>query len=287
MGSNPVGKEVYLCAERALFHCIQKQDESNDSYLARADILWTELISKQIKLEELQSYIVLRGSGLAAEDKKRVVVESNLSGDSALTMFKVSQAIRMPGAGFFHDVTGQRRGKTKVYDPETPMITEDDGLMAESTESVYNEVEDTMSEGDVLETLIAEGDEDAIYIADFESAAGDVLQADPELASCYNTYLDARRKLAEKARRRGFWPSTGGNKSKGKGRGFQSGKGKGNRFSGKGGKKSLQYRIMTSTCRRCGQTGHWKAECPMNQSSGPPSSASANTTTAFSEGPSS
>lgn len=285
-GQIPLEKK-YQCAERALFHCIQKQDESNDSYLARADILWTELISKQIKLEELQSYIVLRGSGLAAEDKKRVVVESNLSGDSALTMPKVSQAIRMLGAGFFHDVTGQRRGKTKVYDPETAMIAEDDGLMAESSESVYNAVEDTMSEGDVLETLIAEGDEDAIYIADFESAAGDVLQSDTELASCYNTYLDARRKLAEKARHRGFWPSTGGNKSKGKGRGFQSGKGKGIRFSGKGGKKSLQYRIMNSTCRRCGQTGHWKAECPMNQSSGPPSSASANTTTAFSEGPSS
>lgn len=285
-GQIPLEKK-YQCAERALFHCIQKQDESNDSFLARADILWTELISKQIKLEELQSYIVLRGSGLSAEDKKRVVVESNLSGDSALTMPKVSQAIRMLGAGFFHDVTGQRRGKTKVYDPETAMITEDDGLMAESSESVYNAVEDTMSEGDVLETLIAEGDEDAIYIADFESAAGDVLQSDTELASCYNTYLDARRKLAEKARHRGFWPSTGGNKSKGKGRGFQSGKGKGIRFSGKGGKKSLQYRIMNSTCRRCGQTGHWKAECPMNQSSGPPSSASANTTTAFSEGPSS
>ncbi len=29
----------YESAEKALFHCIQKQDESNDSYLARADIL--------------------------------------------------------------------------------------------------------------------------------------------------------------------------------------------------------------------------------------------------------
>ena len=68
-GQIPLEKK-YQCAERALFHCIQKQDESNDSFLARADILWTELISKQIKLEELQSYIVLRGSGLSAEDKK-------------------------------------------------------------------------------------------------------------------------------------------------------------------------------------------------------------------------
>lgn len=112
----------YESAEKALFHCIQKQDESNDSYLARADILWTEVLSKGMKLEELQSYITLRGSGLSPEDKKRVVVESHTSGGSTLTMKRVSEAIRMLGAGFFQDVTGQRRSKTRIYDA-TAMVT--------------------------------------------------------------------------------------------------------------------------------------------------------------------
>ena len=98
--------------EKALYHCVQKQDESNDSYLARADILWTEVLSKGIKLEESQSYITLRGSGLSPEDKKSVVLESHSSRSSALTMKKVAEAIRMLGSGFFHDVTGQKRHRT-------------------------------------------------------------------------------------------------------------------------------------------------------------------------------
>ena len=83
----------YECAEKALYHCVQKQDESNDSYLARADILWTEVLTKGIKLEELQAYITLMGSGLSPEDKKRVVLESRSSGNSALNLKKVAEAM--------------------------------------------------------------------------------------------------------------------------------------------------------------------------------------------------
>ena len=83
----------YECAEKALYHCVQKQDESNDSYLARADILWTEVLTKGIKLEELQAYISLMGSGLSPEDKKRVVLESHSSGNSALNLKKVAEAM--------------------------------------------------------------------------------------------------------------------------------------------------------------------------------------------------
>ena len=50
---------------------------------------------------------------------------------------------------------------------------------------------------------------------------------------------------------------------------MQSGKGRGKVFKGKGknnqqkgSRKSLQQRIMESSCRICGRRGHWKAECP-------------------------
>ena len=62
--------------ERALFQCTQKPDESNDSFLARADIMWSALLAKNLTLKEIQAYIVLRGSQLSGEDKKRVLVES-------------------------------------------------------------------------------------------------------------------------------------------------------------------------------------------------------------------
>ena len=99
------------------------------------------------------------------------------------------------------------------------------------------------------------GDEDASLVCEYEEAAADLIQSDPEMASCYNAYLDAHRRLADRFRSRRFWPPS----SKGRGNGFK-GKGKG------GGKfqqrKSLQSRILSSNCRLCGQCGHWKAECP-------------------------
>ena len=97
---------------------------------------------------------------------------------------------------------------------------------------------------------------------DFEGASTEVLQEDSELATAYTSYSDARRRLSEKFRNRGFWPV---NQSTSKGKSYSNkgkhkeGKGKG--FSGKG-RRSLQQRIMESNCRLCGRQGHWKAECP-------------------------
>lgn len=89
----------------------------------------------------------------------------------------------------------------------------------------------------------------------FEQAASDVLQGDEDLAAAYNAYTDARRRLNEKFRHRGFWPVS--QAQKGKGKGFKGPKGK----FGKA-RKTLQQRIMESRCRICGKMGHWKAECP-------------------------
>ena len=245
-------------AEQALYHCQQKNDESNDSYLARSEILWSRLLARKISLEELQAFIVLRGSSLAPEDKKRVILESDRDGAGKLTNQKVSEAIRMLGATFFMDMTGQRRGKTKVYD-QSVLTVEDvpdsaEGLMAA----------EGMTEEDFVDTLITEGeDEDAAMIADFEAAASELIQEDMEMAQAYTSYMEARRRLSEKYRNRGFWPTSKGSNSFTKGKFSGSGGksfGKGPKF-GKG-RKTLQERILQSNCRACGRRGHWKAECP-------------------------
>ena len=106
-GQVPLEKKFEL-AERALFRSIQKADESSDSYLSRCDVIWTELLSRKMSLSELQAYIVLRGSKLPPEDKKRVIVESKDASDSSLTMKSVTAAIRLLGSGFFQDYTGIR-----------------------------------------------------------------------------------------------------------------------------------------------------------------------------------
>ena len=62
--------------EKALYRCQQKPDETGDSFIARVDVVWTELLTKDVDMDQIRSYVLLRGSRLSAEDKKRVLVES-------------------------------------------------------------------------------------------------------------------------------------------------------------------------------------------------------------------
>ena len=69
-GRVPLAKK-YEEAEIALFHTQQHGDETNDSYLARADVNWSKLLAQKTTLADLQAFITLRGSSLTAEDKKK------------------------------------------------------------------------------------------------------------------------------------------------------------------------------------------------------------------------
>lgn len=71
-----------------------------------------------MQLSELQAYIVLRGSLLSAEDKKKVILDSNVGDNGTLEMDRVQKAIRLLGAGFFQEMTSGKRyggGKYKTY----------------------------------------------------------------------------------------------------------------------------------------------------------------------------
>ena len=249
-------EQRYEYAERALYKCAQKSDESADSYLARADIMWTELNSKKLQLSDLQAYVTLRGSVLSAEDKKRVLLDADAANNGQLTVSKVSAAIRMLGAGFFQEMTtGRRINKAKIYDQST-LVAED---MDEAESDQPALTADTMDDEESwMEVLVQEGDDDATLIQYFEAAAMEVVQSDEELAAAFTAYTEARRRLNEKVRSRGFWPT--GQKGKGKGS-YKGVKGKFSK-SHPSSRKSLQQRILESRCRLCGKVGHWKAECP-------------------------
>ena len=45
----------YRDAEQALYHLNQHSDESNDSFLARADVAWSKLLSQKLSLEDFTS----------------------------------------------------------------------------------------------------------------------------------------------------------------------------------------------------------------------------------------
>ena len=119
-------------------------------------------------------------------------------------------------------------------------------------------MQDDLPDDEALEILAAENDEDAILVMQFEDSIADTIQADSELCAYYSAYQEARRRLSERVKGRGFWPVSkrfdkgSGKKGKGKGKGRSP-------FSGSG---SLARRIANSFCRICMQKGHWKNECP-------------------------
>ena len=261
----------YADAERALFQCSQQADESHDSYLARADVLWSKLKAQKLQVNDLQAYITLRGAQLTSEDKKRIILDSDSSLEGSLTIGRVREAVRMLGTSFFQEMTGlgKKVSKAKVYDSLT-MFTEEHDHHGDADESANVANHDDWTEDDLLEALIAEGDDDAVFIADFETAASELVQGDEDLAAAYSTYMEARRKLSEKYRSRGFWPIS---KGKAKGRGKSKGR------APWGNRKSLQQRIMESNCRLCGKKGHWRNECPMKGQSTSTSASAAVTAT--------
>ena len=246
-GQVPLEKK-YELVEKAIYRCSQKSDETSDSYIARADVVWADMLARSISLAEIQAYTILRGSKLQPEDKKRVLVESGAEQGGMLEMPKVEAAIRMLGSNFFQEYTSGKKDKNlKTYDHTAfaveEAIDDHEPTLMMSGEDVLDDV--------LLESLAIE-DEDAALVLQFEGAIVDSVQEDPELCAFFSSYQEARRRLIEKTKSRGFWPVGKGGKGK---KGFSKGKGKGPR-------KSLAQRIAESECRLCHQRGHWKAECP-------------------------
>ena len=264
-GQIPLEKKFEL-VERAIFRGQQKNDETADSFVSRNDVVWTELLAKNIKMEEIRAYVLLRGSKLANEDKKRVIVESGAESGGALDVKRVTAAIRMLGSGFFQELTGNRRDRTlKTYDHQAFNMEEE--IESVDGEHSFWTTADDFLDDNMLETLAAEDDEDALMVLQFEDSIAETVQSDNELSAFFSVYQDARKRLSEKTRFRGFWGvSRKGSDAKGFGKKGKSSKGK-----GKGG---LERRIANSYCRICWKKGHWKNECPMKPGSSSGSSTS-------------
>ena len=68
-------------------------------------------------LEEMRSYILVRNSGLSAEDKKRIIVDSQ----GNLEYTEVSESLQLLGSRFFFcevqtEIGSKTSGRTKAYD---------------------------------------------------------------------------------------------------------------------------------------------------------------------------
>lgn len=253
--------------ERAIYTTAQRTDETHESYMARHEVQFEDLMAQGCTLSDIRAYILLRNSGLSAEDKRRVIVEAE--GD--LTYTKVTKSLKLLGSKFFQEVqSGSKSGtRSKTYDINYTQEDQESEWNQESDDNAFmvsSGIDDA-----TLEAFQAEGDEDALVIQQFEEQVLEVLQNDAEVASCFNVYLEARKKLTEKAKFRGFWKGSKG-KSKGRGKPWTN-------------RRSLEQRIATSRCKICNKLGHWKAECPSREKSNVPNSAFAGMVATSSDDP--
>ena len=230
--------QTYDKFEKALYRIIQKADETNMSFVNRLNVAFMEL--GEVNVKDMKAFILLRQSSLTADDKRKVIVMTN----GKMEAEKIEAAMRT----LYTKVMGSNStsdSKRKVY----PV-----NYMDDEPEEVHHVAEEEHFDEDwILQTLVDQGDEDAQVVADFEDQLVEVCQESPELSLCFSAYSEARGRIRDKIKSRGFWPA------KGKGKGPRKG------FSGKGGGKrrqSLADRIAASHCRVCGQKGHWKWECP-------------------------
>ncbi|CAE7708982.1 GIP [Symbiodinium sp. CCMP2592] len=255
-------EEKYEQFERAIYSTVQRNDETHDSYLARHDIHFEELLAQNISFEELRSYVLLRQSQLSSEDKKRIVIEHS----GKLTYDKVKASIRLLGSRFFGEMQGQRSSqRNKVYDANT--LEEDStdepekAFQATASPSIPAVEENEYElEPEYLEAMVASEDQDALQVQAFEEELEGFFQETPDLQEALVSYFEARNRLLAKKKSRGFWPISGAGQSSKGGRPFKGGKsGKG---KGKNSREQLLARIARSVCRACGERGHWKAECP-------------------------
>ena len=231
--------------EKAIYRVSQKTDETSMSYINRLEVAFHEMGT--VTVEDVKAFIILRQSCLTAEDKKKILVMTQ----GELSEKKVSQAMRQLSTKV---LTGSTEVRKKHY-PANYVEDEED--------EVHHTVEDeAWDEESAVQYLLETGDEDAAMVAEFEDQLIETCQSSPDLANCFSAYSEARGRIRDKLKSRGFWPP----RAKGKGK-YPAKKGMGKAGFGKK-RQSLAERIASSHCRLCGAKGHWRQECPMKDTLG-------------------
>ena len=111
-------------------------------------------------------------------------------------------------------LVGQGESRKKVY----PVNHIED----EPEEAHHVQETETIDEEHAIVLLAEQGDEDAQLIKDFEDQLIEVCQDNQDLAMCYNSYAEARAKIRDRIRHRGFWPSNMKDRGKGGKKGTKS-----------------------------------------------------------------
>ena len=207
--------------EKAIYKVTQKNDEATNSFVNRLDVAFHD-IGEETTLKQVKAFIMLRQSSLSSEDKKKVISMVNGQLDTG----KVEKAMRSLATRV---LVGANEPRKKVY-PINYVETENEATINESNDYQYASAnwtttsqEDEDVDPDTVDQLAQQGDQDAMVVQGFEKDLEEMMQEIPDLQTAMVSYIEARSKLVEKRKHRGFRPvrgqgQKGGKKSGGKGR---------------------------------------------------------------------
>ena len=171
--------------ERAIYTTVQRSDESHDSYMARHDYQFEELLQMGVKFEDIRAYILLRNSGLGSEDKKRLIVDSQ----GNLAYQSIVSSLKLLGSKFFQEVQSGSKYPTRVKTYDVNAVFDDDSgsLAPDDDQAFFGEA------WDEPEISCDDNDPDAIICMQFEESLCEALRCDTDLAACYNRSLTRTR----------------------------------------------------------------------------------------------
>ena len=234
----------------------RRKGEPIDLYLRKKIQAWEDLKDldeASAMSEDLLSYFILKGCALSRDDRRQIL----LANKNAYVRAGIEQALRIS----FHDMherekdrgwkpearKGQGRFATRrsyaVHDSDENYDDGDDAYYQEDQGDDYENLEDE-------EAYIA-GENDLIEEASDAGASNDdeVFDAYAAMSKVKQSYQDARKKLRDIQRSRGFFKSDGG----------------GDR------QKQIEQEKKHSRCTACHRVGHWAGDsvCPRSGKSGP------------------
>ena len=248
--------QTYERFERLIYKTLQKSDESTMSYTNRMSVAFQE-VGDAVTIGEVKAFLLLRQSALDGEDKRKIISMTN----GALDYHKIDMAMRALSSKVLSDGHGSSR--KKVY----PVNFVEEESSEHPEDALMTSADEYLDEETALQWLLHEGDEQAMLVQEFEDQVVDVVQESPELAMAFSAYQDARARIRDRIRSRGFWPTKGGSKGKWSSSSTWSSSGSKGKGKSMGKRSTLAERIAMSHCRLCGQKGHWKRECPRRDTS--------------------
>ena len=293
------------------FNLLQrKPQQSLLAYVTEYDTAYRKLVSHNVSLPgQVQGWHLLRRAGLTREQRQMVTLKApTLEKQNVIEALYLLYGQDYKAGGWNHDRDRKlSRWKGRGY----AAFDEDDGQWpveaSWNDEGAYYEA-DEWAVDDYMPEEEDAFDYDAGYYGEEEpyDEYGEPTDEPHELAEQYDhayaTYLDARQRFQQLKLARGYLPvvaltdgnnatpaaavasSPKGKDRKGKGKSKNKHKGYGKnivRFSSNGGKAAdPKGRAQATTCLRCGQPGHWAAQCPQSaRSSSSPNKRPAPSTT--------